>query len=153
MKDKAAFYKIKIGLIKITYEKKIKSISLVDEIHQKNEPTDLTNKIFFQIDQYLDKKRENFDLYDDLDIVGTDFQLRVWKSLRKIPYGQTRTYKEIAQDIAKPKAYRPVGSAIGKNPFFILIPCHRVLGSDGKLTGFAYGVDIKRKLLEIEGII
>jgi len=81
---------------------------------------------------------------------GTDFQKKVWQTLLDIPYGQTISYKELAVAIGKPTASRAVGAANGKNPIFIIIPCHRVIGASGSLTGFAYGVDLKKKLLGIE---
>ena len=80
----------------------------------------------------------------------TSFQLAVYSELLKIPYGKTRTYKQIAENIGKPKASRAVGNACNKNPFPFIIPCHRVVGSNGSLTGYAYGIDLKRKLLEFE---
>lgn len=153
MKNKSAYYSSSIGIIKISYNSKISSIELVNKIGENKEKTKLTDRAFVQIDSYLKGKLKSFDFYDDLDIIGTDFQKSVLKELIKIPYGKTKTYKDIAKKINNPRAVRAVGSAIGKNPFFIVIPCHRVIGSDGKLTGFAYGLDIKRKLLEIEGII
>ncbi len=86
-----------------------------------------------------------------LDPVGTDFQKEVWEALSTIPFGETRSYAEIAAQIGRPKAVRAVGAANGRNPISILVPCHRVIGSNGKLTGFAGGLDIKAALLEIEG--
>ncbi|BAZ42410.1 methylated-DNA--protein-cysteine methyltransferase [Calothrix sp. NIES-4101] len=85
-----------------------------------------------------------------LDIRGTAFQMQVWQALQKIPYGETRTYAEIAQEIGKPKAVRAVGSACGANPVALVVPCHRVLRSDGKLGGYEWGLTRKKKLLEIE---
>ena len=82
---------------------------------------------------------------------GTDFQKSVWQALLKIPYGKTSSYKELANEIGKPKAMRAVGTAVGKNPFLIIVPCHRVIKNDGSLGGFAYGSEIKKKLLKIEG--
>ena len=81
---------------------------------------------------------------------GTKFQMTVWNELKNISYGDIKSYKEIAEAIGKPKAIRSVASAIGKNPIMIIIPCHRVIGSDGKLHGYAYGLDLKKKLLAIE---
>lgn len=150
MDKKYAYYKTKLGIIKISYKEKIKSIELVDEIDSQNERSKLSDKIFTQIDKYLKGEIKEFDIYDTLEITGTDFQMRVWQELIKIPYGETRTYKEIAQKINKPKAIRAVGTAIGKNSFFIIIPCHRVIRSDGKMGGFAYGLDVKEKLLDLE---
>ena len=81
---------------------------------------------------------------------GTPFRMTVWEELRRIPYGETATYKEIAQRIGNPKAVRAVGGANHHNPIAIIIPCHRVIGADGSLTGFGGGIDIKRRLLELE---
>lgn len=150
MNKKYAYYKTKLGIIKISYQEKVESIELVDKIDSNNERSKLSDKIFDQIDKYLKGEVKKFDIYDKLDITGTDFQKSIWQELIKIPYGETRTYKEIAQKINNPKALRAVGTAIGKNPFFIIIPCHRVIRSDGKMGGFAYGLDVKEKLLDLE---
>ncbi|HII93139.1 MAG TPA: methylated-DNA--[protein]-cysteine S-methyltransferase [Methanosarcina sp.] len=113
----------------------------------------IENKEFFreatrQLEAYFSGKLESFDL--KLAPEGTDFQKSVWKALCEIPYGETRTYKEIAVSIGKPKAYRAVGLANNRNPIAIIIPCHRVIGSDGKLTGYASGLDVKEFLLKLE---
>ena len=150
MDKKYAYYKTKLGIIKISYQEKVESIELVDKIDSNNERSMLSDKIFDQIDKYLKGEVKKFDIYDKLEITGTDFQKSIWQELINIPYGETRTYKEIAQKINKPKAIRAVGTAIGKNPFFIIIPCHRVIRSNGKMGGFAYGLDVKEKLLELE---
>ena len=87
-----------------------------------------------------------------LDLSGaTDFQKRVWVETKRIPYGETRTYKEIAEAIGKPRAYRAVGQALGANPIAIIIPCHRVIGSERSLVGFGGGLDVKERLLRLEG--
>ena len=101
-----------------------------------------------QIAEYLDGQRRDFDL--PLDLRGTEFQRRIWATVAGIPYGQTRTYAEIALAIGKPKAVRAVGAANGANPLPLVVPCHRVVGSDGSLTGYGGGLDVKRKLLEME---
>ena len=150
MDKKYAYYKTKLGIIKISYQEKVESIELVDKIGFNNERSNLSDKIFYQIDMYLKREIKEFDIYGDLEITGTDFQKSVWQELINIPYGETRTYKEIAQKINNPKALRAAGTAIGKNPFFIIIPCHRVIRNDGKMGGFAYGIDVKEKLLELE---
>lgn len=150
MANKSAYYKSDLGIIKISYQEKIESIELVDKIDSKNERSKLSDKIFTQIDKYLKGEVKEFDIYDKLEIKGTDFQQSVWQELIKIPYGETRTYKDIAEKINNPRATRAVGSAIGKNPFLIIIPCHRVIRSDGKMGGFAYGLDVKEKLLYLE---
>lgn len=102
-----------------------------------------------QLTQYFDREREQFDI--PLDAAGTDFQRAVWDSLRQIPYGEQRTYGDIAHSIGRPKAVRAVGAANGRNPIPIIVPCHRVIGSNGTLTGFAGGLALKRELLALEG--
>ncbi|WP_275416150.1 methylated-DNA--[protein]-cysteine S-methyltransferase [Macrococcus brunensis] len=86
------------------------------------------------------------------DLTGTPFQLEVWDALRTIPYGATCTYSDIAEMIGRPRAVRAVGGAIGRNPVLISIPCHRVIGKNGKLTGFSSGLHLKRRLLDIEAV-
>ena len=102
-----------------------------------------------QLDQYFAGRLQTFDL--PLAPSGTDFQKQVWRRLIKIPYGQTSTYAELAKMIGQPTACRAVGAANGRNPLPIVIPCHRVIGSSGKLTGYAGGLEAKQALLELEG--
>jgi len=101
-----------------------------------------------QIKEYLSGQRKSFDL--NLDIQGTNFQKLVWAQLMKIPYGDTRSYKDIATSLGKPQASRALGSANGKNPLCLIIPCHRVIASNGSLGGYSGGLDVKRQLLQIE---
>ena len=101
-----------------------------------------------QLEQYFAGQRQQFDL--PLDFQGTDFQQQVWQTLLTIPYGETRSYKEIAVQIGNEKAVRAVGAANGKNPISIIAPCHRVIGSSGALVGFAGGLDKKQILLSLE---
>ena len=101
-----------------------------------------------QLDEYFAGKRKNFSL--QFDCAGTEFQKEVWQALATIPFGETRSYAEIARQIGRPKAVRAVGAANGKNPISIVVPCHRVIGSNGKLTGFAGGLETKEALLRIE---
>ena len=103
-----------------------------------------------QLGEYFAGERKEFDLR--LARVGTQFQEQVWDALRRIPYGRTASYGEIARGIGHPTASRAVGMANGSNPISIIVPCHRVIGTDGKLTGYAGGVERKRFLLELEGI-
>lgn len=103
-----------------------------------------------QLTEYFAGGRKSFDL--PLDFSGTPFQKQVWSELLKIPFGQTRTYGEIANAIGKPRAFRAVGAANGRNPISIVAPCHRVVGKDGSLTGFAGGLAAKECLLGIEAI-
>jgi methylated-DNA-[protein]-cysteine S-methyltransferase len=101
-----------------------------------------------QLGEYFAGRRKTFDL--ELDVGGTAFQRSVWQALLTIPFGETRSYGEIARQIGKPIAVRAVGAANGKNPISIVMPCHRVIGSTGKLTGFAGGLDTKAFLLDFE---
>lgn len=101
-----------------------------------------------QLDEYFAGERRQFDL--PLELCGTPFQKQVWNSLLTIPFGQTRTYGQLADQIGNPKAVRAVGAANGKNPISIIVPCHRVIGASGKLTGFAGGLDAKKMLLQLE---
>lgn len=102
-----------------------------------------------QLKQYFAGKRNEFDV--PLDMRGTEFQRRVWDALLAIPFGETRTYAQIAKQLGNPAATRAVGAAIGRNPLSIIAPCHRVLGSSGSLTGFAGGLKTKAYLLDLEG--
>ena len=101
-----------------------------------------------QLQQYFEGNRKYFDL--SLSPVGTEFQKSVWKVLQTIPYGATWSYKQVAEKIGSPKAARAVGMANNRNPISIFIPCHRVIGANGKLVGYGGGLDIKRRLLNIE---
>jgi methylated-DNA-[protein]-cysteine S-methyltransferase len=102
-----------------------------------------------QLGEYFDGRRKTFAL--TLDLAGTAFQRKVWNALLTIPFGETRSYAQIARQIGSPSAVRAVGAANGKNPVSIVAPCHRVIGSTGKLTGFAGGLDVKAQLLSLEG--
>lgn len=100
--------------------------------------------------EFMEGKRQKFSL--PMDFQGTQFQLDVWNALNNILYGETKTYKDIADRINNPKAVRAVGSAIGKNPLLILIPCHRVIGKNGTLTGYRGGLEMKKMLLKLEEV-
>ena len=102
-----------------------------------------------QLREYFSGSRTRFEL--DLDFVGTEFQKKVWAALLTIPFGETRSYSQIAEQIGNPTAVRAVGAANGKNPISIVAPCHRVIGASGKLTGFAGGLEAKELLLTLEG--
>lgn len=104
-----------------------------------------------QLEKYFEGKLKSFAL--KLNPEGTAFQRRVWEELGRIPYGQTRTYGEVAEAIGQPSAMRAVGGASGANPLPVVIPCHRVLGSDGSLTGFTAGLANKEALLKLEGVL
>ena len=114
----------------------------------RTETTSVLEETKRQLDEYFAGKRKAFDI--QLCLVGTDFQHKVWNALRSIPYGSTKSYKDIAQCIGKPKAVRAVAGAIGANAISILIPCHRVIGSNHSLTGYAGGLEAKRGLLGME---
>jgi len=101
-----------------------------------------------QLGQYFDGTRRSFEL--DLSPSGTPFQLRVWERLRAIPYGETRSYGQVAAELGQPGASRAVGLANGRNPISIIVACHRVIGADGSLTGYGGGMDAKRLLLDLE---
>jgi methylated-DNA-[protein]-cysteine S-methyltransferase len=102
-----------------------------------------------QLREYFAGRRTVFDL--ELDFAGTEFQKKVWRALLTIPFGETRSYAQIARQIGRPRAVRAVGAANGRNPISIVAPCHRVIGSNGELTGFAGGLDTKERLLRLEG--
>lgn len=102
-----------------------------------------------QLLEYFAGQRRRFEL--ELDFAGTDFQIRVWQALLTIPFGETRSYRDIALQIGQPTAVRAVGAANGRNPISIIAPCHRVIGSSGSLTGFAGGLAAKQFLLSLEG--
>jgi methylated-DNA-[protein]-cysteine S-methyltransferase len=101
-----------------------------------------------ELTEYFEGRRTSFSV--NLDPVGTEFQNKVWRALSEIPFGETRSYGEIAKRIGSAKAVRAVGSANGKNPISIIVPCHRVIGASGQLTGFAGGLGIKKQLLTLE---
>ncbi|WP_418964589.1 methylated-DNA--[protein]-cysteine S-methyltransferase [Cetobacterium sp.] len=110
--------------------------------------TKTLEKAFKEIDEFLEGKRKKFTF--KIDPIGTEFQKSVWNALLDIPYGEVKSYKDIAIAIGNPKACRAVGMANNKNPIPIVIPCHRVIGSNGKLTGYAYGLVLKAHLLNLE---
>lgn len=115
-------------------------------LEQKRTP--LLDRAAEQLQEYFEGRRRAFDI--PLEPAGTPFQVAVWDALREIPYGQTRTYGQIAEAVGNPKGSRAVGLANNRNPIAIFIPCHRVIGADGTLTGYAGGLDVKRKLLQLE---
>ena len=110
--------------------------------------TPLIKKASKQLNEYFNGKRKVFDL--PLVLHGTDFQIKVLKALQTIPYGETLSYGQLAAAIGNPKASRAVGMANNRNPIPVIIPCHRVIGSNGKLTGYAGGLELKQKLLDLE---
>ena len=104
-----------------------------------------------QLEQYFERGRREFSFA--LDLRGTDFQKACWRALLAIPYGETRSYGDIARAVGKPQGFRAVGMANHRNPVAIVVPCHRVIASDGTLCGYGGGLDVKRKLLELEGAL
>lgn len=136
------------ALVAILWDKEKPSRVQLDKPEQSD-----TNPILLeaetQLNEYFKGARKTFDL--PLQASGTAFQTQVWNALKKIPFGQTKSYGEIAREIGLPKASRAVGAANGRNPLSIIVPCHRVIGQNGKLTGFAGGLSKKEILLKLEG--
>ena len=106
------------------------------------------NDAITQLDEYFNGSRRDFDL--PLDLCGTEFQVEAWKALADIPYGHTASYGQQAASIGRPKAVRAIGGANGRNPVAIVLPCHRIVGADGSLTGFGGGIEVKKWLLDHE---
>ena len=102
-----------------------------------------------ELDEYFAGTRRTFEV--PLDLRGTDFQLSCWRALQAIPYGETRSYAEVAENVGRPRAVRAVGAANGANPIPLIVPCHRVINTSGKLGGFGGGLDVKKRLLAFEG--
>ncbi|PJK04001.1 cysteine methyltransferase [Lysobacteraceae bacterium NML71-0210] len=121
------------------------------DAHWQESPHPLLSEAARQLGEYFAGQRHVFDL--PLAPQGTDFQQRVWQALRTIPYGQTRSYAQLATAIGQPKAMRAVGAANGRNPLSIVVPCHRVIGADGTLVGFGGGLPVKTFLLRLEGAL
>lgn len=144
-----AIYEFPFGLLKIGYKRdSLVLLKKIDETSDYGKKTEFTDLVYKEVMEYLSGKRKAFDFAFELD--GTDFQNKVWEELTHIPYGETRTYKEIAIAIGNPKASRAVGMANNKNPISIVVPCHRVIGFDGKLVGYAEGLDMKKALIDLE---
>lgn len=123
----------------------------IDYLSLEQVPNDLLLEAAHQISEYFAGKRREFDL--PLAPEGTEFQRSVWSGLRDIPYGETRSYGELAAAIGNPKAARAVGLANNRNPISIVIPCHRVIGADGALVGYGGGLNVKQALLRLEGAL
>ncbi len=136
------------GLQTLLWEKQ--DTPLTKDLDQKIPAHKILREAAQQIKDYIAGRRTQFDL--PLDITGTPFQQKVWNELRRIPFGQTISYAELAKRIKNPKASRAVGSANGKNSICVVIPCHRVIAADGSLGGFSAGLEVKRRLLAIENI-
>ncbi len=143
--------KTKIGNISIIYDEindQVISVTLSTKCSKHRRPPEKVKKFQSAITSYFQGKQSPFCL--DLQLKGTAFQNKVWRELLQIPFGQTRSYQEIAKYIGHARAYRAVGTAVSKNPYLILIPCHRVLKNDGSIGGFAWGTEIKNILLDHE---
>lgn len=148
-------FKSPVGLLEIRQEdNKLTHLSLlnggnISAPSKGAEPhSDFLYEVYHQVNEYFSGARKSFDLA--LDSKGTEFQETVWRELRKIPYGETRTYEDIAVGIGKPKAIRAVGHANSRNPIIIVIPCHRVIHKSGDIAGFRFGTEVKKYLLELE---
>ncbi len=123
-----------------------------DKLHETNSTNPFISRVTKQLDEYFTGSRKEFEL--PLSLSGTDFQLRVWKELQTIPYGVTISYRELTERCGFPRtAIRAVGGANGSNPISIIVPCHRVIGANGDLTGYGGGLERKRALLELEGVL
>jgi methylated-DNA-[protein]-cysteine S-methyltransferase len=152
--DNIFFYQTIIGEIGIAENRgNITNLYFYNEQIPRNNiiyETDILKEAGRQLQNHLAGKLKEFDL--PLTPAGTEFMLSVWESLCTIPYGETRSYQEIAQDVGNKKASRAVGLACNRNPIPIFIPCHRVIGANGKLTGYGGGLEIKARLLELEAV-
>lgn len=149
------FYKYSSPIGELIYackNNKLVSIGLNKGNEENKEPigieNDFSKKVSKELDEYFEGKRKTFDI--ELAPEGTDFQKKVWSELLKIPYGETCTYKDIATAIGNPNASRAVGGANNKNPIPIIVPCHRVIGANKSLVGYAYGLEVKKYLLNLE---
>lgn len=144
-----AIYPFPFGQLKIGYEGgAVTLLKRTDEPVCGEGRTALTDLAFGQIAEYLEGRRREFDFPYRLQ--GTEFQQKVWRALRAIPYGETRTYGQIAAAVGNPKAARAVGMANHENKILIAVPCHRVVGADGSLVGYGSGLDMKEALLRLE---
>ena len=138
-----------VGLLEVRCtEGGLRSVNFIDEKQFEENSNKYNELTINQLTEYFEGKRKDFDLPFDLE--GTDFQKRVWAELLKIPFGKTRSYMDQARALGDAKAIRAVASANGQNKIAIIIPCHRVIGSDGSLTGFAGGLHRKKWLLDFE---
>lgn len=138
-----------VGLLKITAnDTAITSVSFCEHISENESPSFLTKQCVHQLKEYMEGNRKLFDL--PLQPHGTPFQQRVWEQLLKIPYSKTISYHRLAVNLGDPKCIRAAGTANGKNPIVVIIPCHRVIGSNGELTGYAGGLSRKQWLLDHE---
>lgn len=142
------FLNTPIGILRITASDAALTGVCFVEVDSQSKRNRITDTARQQLDEYFKHGRTEFDIVLHAD--GTDFQMSCWQALQQIPYGQTQSYSELAQRIGRPKAVRAVGAANGRNAIGIIVPCHRVIGADGSLTGFAHGVERKAWLLKHE---
>lgn len=145
------YFQSPIGTIELTASDKGVTSLYFKNSHHKVNRCDLLDKVKVQLTEYFNGKRKAFDVA--LDLQGTSFQQQVWQQLLNVGFGKTDSYGSLAQKLNNPKAVRAVGAANGKNPVSIIVPCHRIIGSNGKLTGYAGGLDRKEWLLKHEGVI
>lgn len=139
-----------VGNVTICEENgRITDLIFDSDVSEDTECTETLAQAFRQLDEYLLGERKSFDL--ELDPKGTEFQRSVWNGLLRIPYGKVIGYSELAEMIGRPNAHRAAGNANGKNPIPIFIPCHRVIRSDGTIGGYSSGIEIKKRLLALEG--
>ncbi len=143
-------YRSPVGIIEIgANSDKITSVSFADTINDTaGKPSPVLKEVIKQFDEYFAGERKAFSL--GIELNGTDFQTYVWQELMNIPYGTVISYSQLAHNIGKPDAIRAVAAAVGANKLAILIPCHRVIGKDGSLTGYRWGIERKKRLLELE---
>ena len=146
---KTAVYHSPFGDMELDYEEDaVTALKMAGKEAEGEAPEGLALAVFRELDEYFQGKRKTFDI--PLRTHGTAFQEKVWAALRAIPYGEVRSYKEVAEAIGHPRAYRAVGMANNANPIFIIVPCHRVIGSDGSLNGYGGGLPMKKALLSLE---
>jgi methylated-DNA-[protein]-cysteine S-methyltransferase len=149
MELQKAYYNSPTGTIEVTgTEKGIETLYFVDEMPEQSETPTCLQECMRQLDLYFKGELEEFDL--KLIPAGTDFQQKVWKELLTVGFGKTASYLDIAKALGDKNATRAVGSANGQNPISVIIPCHRIIGSNGKLTGYGGGIERKRWLLDFE---
>jgi O-6-methylguanine DNA methyltransferase len=141
------------GLVALEFDRDLRREYLREENKKfkYDESASLLRSYVKELQEYFSGKRRVFEF--PLDLRGTDFQVACWNALLAIPYGETRTYADIARAVGKPNAFRAAGMANNRNPIAIVVPCHRVIASDGTLCGYGGGLETKRKLLELEGAL
>lgn len=127
----------------------LQNIRTLSSLESDHEAVPVLRETVLQLEKYFDRRLRNFDV--PLDLQGTEFQKKVWAELIRIPFGQTASYKQIAERIGNPAATRAVGAANGRNPVCIIVPCHRVVAADGSIGGYSGGLHFKRSLLDLEG--